>query len=114
MGLVVATSIGITLNAGLTIAVYRRRAGALPMRGVARALARALAFGALTGGAAWWASRAARAPFDLETNLGALACLCAGAAAWLAVAAPLIALTRPPELMFAIDKIARKLKLKRG
>ncbi len=114
MGLAISTSIGITLNASLTLIVYRKRAGVLPLGGVARAFARALVFGALTGGAALWASHMARGSFGIETNMGAFACLCAAIAAWLFVAAPLIALTRPPELMFAIDKVARKLKLKRG
>ena len=79
-----------------------------------RAFGRALLFGGVAGGAAWWAARATEEALGLGTNMGALGCLAAGAAAWVVVAAPMVAVMRPPELMFALDKIARKLKLKRG
>ncbi len=96
-GLAAAGSIGISINALITIAVYRRRTRALPLRPFATGAARGLLFAVPCGLAAAAAGRIPLpAPFDAGLIGNGLRLVLMGAAYALA-AAPLAALVKPPE-----------------
>lgn len=110
IGLAAATSIGMTLNATATIAAYRLKTKALPVRPIVSSLVRGGLIGGACAAAAWGGGTLYErfvSPADFWTylGLGVAQGICffvvLGAAAWV---------FSPPELQFAMQRIKRRLR----
>lgn len=110
VGLALASSCGMTVNAIVTIAVYRWRAGELPLRPIVGGLWRGVVVAALCGALSWGAYVAAQSMLPLTSTLTSFA-MCALQGIAFAIGLGLLAAVwRPPELGFVVDRIAARLK----
>lgn len=107
-GLAAATSIGITLNALITVLMYRKRTGALPLSTIGAGLGRGAIFAAACGLAAWGV-RVWLSPYlDIGVVWQNLALLGAMALAFFGAGAVLTAIMRPPEVAVVTDRLKRR------
>jgi len=105
-GLAASTTIGISLNAAATLAVYRYRVGTLPLKPIAAGMGRGAIFGLACAGAAW-GTRLGLSPYlDFHLPAQNLALLICMGIAFVAAGAVMVALMHPPEL----DVILRRLR----
>lgn len=105
VGLALASSIGMTVNAITTITVYRLRTGDLPLKPVLGGLMRGVLVAATCGALAFGASQLFRmfiTPHDFWTHLGLL---CTQGAAFSLGLGIIIVVWRPPELAFVVDRV---------
>lgn len=110
VGLALASSLGMTVNAVVTIGVYRIRTGELPLRPIFGGLWRGLAIAAVCGIAASGAAAAYRGvvtPSDFWTYLGLFAAQATGFAVVLGI---LAVVWGPKELEFAVDRIRARVR----
>ncbi len=108
-GLAAATSVGIFLNAVATIAVYRWRAGTLPVGPIVAGTLRGSVHGALAGGVAWAVYLTFR-PERLDAGFVPLLLLVtAMGIAFFAVLALTTTLLKPPEMDVIWDRLRDKL-----
>ncbi len=110
VGLALATSIGMTINAIATIVVYRLRTGTLPLRPIIAALVRGLLFAAAGAGAAWATKFGLQQAMDIHDVWTHALVLVAQGAAFLVALVLVGALYQPPELRVVTDNVARKAK----
>ncbi len=108
-GLALATTIGITLNVVAIIAVYRWRAGALPLAPIVRGGLRGAAIAAAGGGAAWGVSSAIEGVFSRSVWWQAGVEVAILSVTFGVAALIVAALVRPPELMVVWEKVRRRL-----
>lgn len=109
IGLALASSLGMTVNALVTILVYRWRTGELPLGPVAGAVWRGsvVAAGcAAVGYAATLGFRAWITPVDFWSHLGLFL---TQAAAFGATLGAFVLIWNPPELAFAVDRLRARL-----
>jgi putative peptidoglycan lipid II flippase len=106
-GLAVASSIGITANALLTVLFYRLRKGALPVNPILAGLARGIAFAVPCGIAAHFAGGIS-IPTELPHTLLALLHLGIMSFAFGAVFLVLAVLFRPPEFDYLTTRLRRR------
>lgn len=109
VGLALASSCGMTVNAIATIGVYRWRTKDLPLAPIVGGFGRGLVIAMVCGGMAY-AARAAFWPAPPADFLTHLAILSAQAVAFAVGLGVVGAAWRPPELAFAIDRIASRLR----
>jgi len=109
VGLAVASSIGMTINATATIATYRWRTRDLPLRPILGAIGRGTLIAAACGVASYAAGLGVRRllpPLDFWTNVALLG---AQGAAFAAVLLVVAALVRPVELEFVSARVRSRL-----
>lgn len=114
VGLAMASSCGMTINAIVTITVYRLRTGELPLSPILGGLGRGVVVAAVCGALAYAAAigyRGVVTPIDFWTHLGLGMTQAAAFAIGLVV---LIVTWRPPELAFAVDRIAARIARRRN
>lgn len=110
VGLALATSVGMTLNAIATIGTYRIKTRELPLRPLLAALGRGVGIAAVCGAAAFFAGREyadAVRPDDFAGYMGLFVIQGIAYAIPLALAAWFVS---PPELDFVVKRLKRRLK----
>jgi len=110
LGLAIASTIGMSMNAIATVLVYRWRKGSLPLTPIVSGLVRGTLLGALSGGAAWWVSRLTSDALGLDSFVGAALSFAASAATFGVIVLVAGFVTSPPELEFAFSRIRSKLE----
>ncbi len=111
VGLPVATSVGITLNACTLLTVYKLRYKQLELMMPLSGLLRGLAFGAACGIPAYLAGHHI---YDASSQWIATGALAAIFGIFGAIAAVIILIKTPPELEFVLNKLKRRLNKRRG
>ncbi|RAL20220.1 murein biosynthesis integral membrane protein MurJ [Lujinxingia litoralis] len=109
-GLAAATSLGMTLNALVTLGYYRLRVGRLPLMPIARGTLRGALHGAWAAGAAYGVFYlAGHAPADLGL-MGLVVLLIAMGTAFFGALALSGWLFNPPELDVVLERVKRRLR----
>ncbi|MFB6263033.1 MAG: murein biosynthesis integral membrane protein MurJ [Bradymonadaceae bacterium] len=111
-GLAASTSIGITLNAIATVAIFRVKSGELPLTDVLWGLLRGLAAGSACSAAAWGARRglaAAGFATDLDVLLHTIGLLAAMGAAFFITAILIVVAFDPPEARYVRQRLREKI-----
>ena len=109
-GLAIASSVGITINAIVTLVVYARRYGHIQFTPMLKSLGRALAVAAVAGGATATTAYFGQPWFDIEVvwQSGVLLSLCA--VVYLVCFGGAVLLLKPQEMDVVMDRIRAKLK----
>lgn len=110
-GLAAATSIGITMNAVATLAIYRYWTGYLPFAPILKGLGRGLVFAVVCGLGGWGVRLAVQRtwPLDLTADLQALLLGTLMGVGFFAAGGLLASLYRPPALRNALERVADRL-----
>lgn len=109
-GLAMATSVGISINAFVTLIVYAKRYGHLDFammgKGAQRGIGFALVCGGTTAAVGWYGQRW----LPLTSTWTSIGLLCACAVVYLGCFGAMVWLFHPPELDVVMDRVKRKLK----
>lgn len=110
VGLAVATSVGMTLNAAATIGVYRWRTRSLPILPILRSLLRGASLAALGAAAAYGGGVTLQHWIVVEDFATHLLLLIAQGGAFAAALLVVSVVYTPPELAFVFDRVKARLR----
>jgi putative peptidoglycan lipid II flippase len=112
IGLATASAIGITLNAGATVIVYRLKAGELPLAPLGRGALRGAVYAVVCAASAWgarrWMEQLWSPSFDVWYEVSGL--LAAMAVGFFGAAGLLAVVYRPPEVDTVLARLQDKLR----